>query len=236
MPMRSPRCGTAARRAFVAADGLASDVVQLWQWDLDAAGAGGDADRAVLSDEERARADRFVVASATRRFTAGRARLRNTLASVVGGAPAALPVMAGPNGKPYLPGGPEFNLSHSGPVALFGVAPFPLGVDVEHQRPIEPGVADLVFTASELAEWRAAGQAAGVFYRGWTRKEAVLKALGRTLAEMKSVTVALGHPGVLRGEPAWQIADVALVNGYAAAVAAPCRGWRLEWAAGPVRV
>ncbi len=213
------------------------DVVQLWQWDLDAGsdapGGGVDADRALLSAAERARADRFLVAHGGRRFTAGRAAMRRVLAGVVGLPPAQLALFEGDKGKPYLPAGPEFNLSHSGPVAVFALAAFPVGVDVELCRPVERGVADLVFTAAEQAEWAASGWAEAAFYRGWTRKEAVLKARGDSLGQMKSFAVSLGHPGVLRGEPAWQIVDVAVGHGYAAAVAAPCRGWRLEWPPSP---
>ena len=205
------------------------DLVQLWLWDLDAPGMGGEADWALLSTEEQARADRFVVPHGTRRFTAGRAKLRRILAGFVGSTAEALPLGVGANGKPFLPGGPQFNLSHSGALALLALAPFPVGVDIERCRPVEPGVAKLVFTPAEWAEWAAAGCSETVFYRGWTRKEAVLKAQGATLADMKSVTVSLGQPGVLRGEPAWQIADLAAPAGYAAAVAAPCRGWRVHW-------
>ena len=209
----------------------APDVVQLWQWDLDAGSdaAGDDADRAILSAAERARADRFLVAHGSRRFTAGRAALRRVLAGVVGVSPAELTLCEGDKGKPFLPGGPEFNLSHSGSLALFAMAAFPVGVDVEQCRPVERGVADLVFTAAERSEWAASGWVAAVFYRGWTRKEAVLRARGDRLAQMKSFAVSLGHPGVLHGQPGWQIADVPVAEGYAAAVAAPCRGWRLEW-------
>ncbi len=203
-------------------------MVRLWRWDLDTPGAGGEADRAILSDSERARADRFVVAHGTRRFTAGRARMRRVLAEVLGMVPGALAIQEGDRGKPFLPGGPEFNLSHTGAVALFAVAAFPVGVDVERCRPLEPGVADLVFTAAERAAWAESGWAEAVFYRGWTRKEAVLKARGGSLAQMSSIEVSLDHPGVLRGEPAWQIVDVLVAEGYAAAVAAACRGWRVE--------
>ena len=203
------------------------DVVRLWRWDLDAPGAGGEADRAVLSDRERARADRFVVAQGARRFTAGRAWMRRVLAEVVGVAPVALAIEEGDRGKPFLSGGPEFNLSHSGALAVFALAAFPVGVDVERCRPVEPGVADLVFTAAERAAWAGSGWAEAVFYRGWTRKEAVLKARGGSLAQMSGIEVSLDHPGVLRGEPAWQIVDVAAAEGYAAAVAAACRGWRV---------
>ena len=198
---------------------LAPDVVLLWQWDLDDPGI---SDPAVLSAEERSRADRFVVAHGGRRFAAGRAALRQTLAALRGVAAAALVFSTGPNGKPFLPGGPHFNLSHTGAVALFAVATFPVGVDVEAVRTVEPGVANSVFTPGELTylaglpspERRAA------FFRGWTRKEAVIKANGGSIAELQAIAVL--PDARLAG---WQVTDLTMMPGYAASVAAQRRGW-----------
>jgi 4'-phosphopantetheinyl transferase len=91
----------------------------------------------------------------------------------------------GANGKPYLrtSGGREFNLSHSENWALIGFTyKQQLGVDVEIIRPI-PDLTELAsrhFTESEQAELAAgnADLAVESFLRGWTRKEACLKALG----------------------------------------------------------
>ena len=239
MPTPSPRWARTGRRGSVGAEASGGwpppDVIRLWQWDLDAPGAGDEADRAILSPEERARADRFVVPHGARRFTAGRARMRRILAAVVGMPADALLLSVGTNGKPLLHGAPEFNLSHSGAVALFALAAFPVGVDIERIRPVDRGVAELVFSASELEEWGAAGRHEAIFYRGWTRKEAVLKARGGTLAEMKSLSVSLGNAGFLKGEPAWHIADVPAPQDYAAALAAPCGGWRVVCEASAIR-
>ncbi len=196
--------------------------VTLWQWDLDAPGAGGLADRALLSQAERERADRFLVPHAARRFTAGRASVRRTLAGLRGGSASALPLGAGPAGKPFLPGGPEFNLSHSGPVALFAVAAFPLGVDVEAVRPLEHGVSRLVFTAAEQAYLAGLPEGArtAAFFRGWTRKEAMIKAQGGSLADLARTTV-LPEPAL----PGWQVMDLPAPPGHAAALAAPGTGW-----------
>ena len=220
--------GGVERPAAEAANGPRPDEIMLWQWDLDCPGAGEAADRAVLSRAERARADGFLVPQAARRFTAGRARLRQTLAAACGGAAEHLPLVVGPKGKPFLPGGPEFNLSHSAGLALFAVAPFPVGVDVEAVRPVEDGVAKLVFTAAELAELRQAPDREATFFRGWTRKEAMVKARGGSLAELRSFSVPLAGPAMVHCPPSWQISDVPVPAGYAAAVAAHCRGWSIN--------
>ncbi len=229
MPL--PIWATTGRHGTVGAEAAtgwpAPGIVRLWLWDLDAPDAGGQADRAILSPDERARADRFIVPHASRRFTAGRAKMRRALAAATGMPAAAVPLGIGANGKPVLAGGPEFNLSHSGPLALFAMATFQVGVDIERLRSIETGVASLVFSSSELREWAAAGHSQTMFYRGWTRKEAVLKARGGSLAEIHSLSISLGKAGFLHGDPAWHIADVPVPAGYAAAVAAPCRDWQI---------
>lgn len=197
--------------------------VSIWQWDLDDPAL---ADAAALSLAERARAGRFVVPQAGQRFTTGRAALRQTLASLCGVPAADLVIRTGPNGKPFLPDGPHFNLGHSGAVALFAVADFPVGIDVEAVRPLEPGLADLVFTQSERAYLaslsRLERQAA--FFRGWTRKEAVIKANGGSIADLRAIDIL---PEVRL--PGWQVIDLAVSAGYAAAVGAPCRGWAVRW-------
>ena len=193
--------------------------VLLWQWDLDDPSL---ADAAVLSADEVARASRFVVPQAARRFTAGRAALRQTLATLCGRTAAGLVVQTAGKGKPFIQDGPHFNLAHSGPVALFAVAAFPIGVDVEAVRAVEPGLAGLVFTPAELAYQRELPDADRVtaFFRGWTRKEAVIKAQGGSIADLQTI-------GVLPDctLPGWQVTDLTAATGYAAAVAANAQGW-----------
>ena len=200
---------------------MSQDAVTVWQWDLDQEGPG---DRAVLSPEERARADRFIVPHAARRFTTGRAALRRTLGALCGVPAASLGLATGPNGKPYLPGGPEFNLSHSGPVALFVVAKFPVGIDVEAYRPLEHGLAPLVFTTAERAYLASLSkpERETAVVRGWTRKEAVIKAQGGSIADLQAITV-LPDPIL----PGWQVVDLPFPPGHAASVAAARQGWRV---------
>lgn len=193
-------------------------VVRVWQWDLDAAAEA--ADRAVLSDLERARADRYLVAHAGPRFAAGRAGMRRVLGAIRGEDPQRLHIQAGDNGKPFVTGGPEFNLSHSGPVALFAVAPFPVGIDVEAVRAVEDGLARMVFTPAEQAV--LAGMPATAFFDGWTRKEAVIKAAGGSIADLQATTVLPDAPA------GWLVQSLAAPPGYLAAVAAQRTGWTVS--------
>ena len=150
--------------------------------------------------------------------------MRHTLASLCGMGASELVIRTGPNGKPFLPGGPHFNLAHSGPIALFAVAAFPVGIDVEAVRTVEPDLAKSVFTSAELIylDTLSAAERAAAFFRGWTRKEAVIKATGGSIADLQRIAVL--PESTLAG---WQVSDLTAAPGYAAAVAAPSEGWTI---------
>lgn len=152
----------------------------------------------VLTDEERERVGRFMRAADAASFAAGRALVRLALAQLVGAAPRGLvfdtwcEAHASAHGKPRLvePAAElDFSLSRAGPRLLLAVSAVPVGVDVERRdRDVEAGVARIAFADDERAELEHAGPDA--FLACWTRKEAVLKALGHGLAvDPKSVSV-----------------------------------------------
>jgi len=180
--------------------------VRAWIVELDAAlppGADVDslepcgAELAVLSDDERGRAARFVRARERRRFAQCRSALREILGRLLGEPAASLRFRAAAVGKPELDRGPgisgslRFNVSHSSELALIAVGlGRELGVDLERLRPI--GEAErIVASFFTPAEQRAFAAIAGpdrpsAFLRGWTRKEAVLKGFGMGLSGLSA--------------------------------------------------
>ena len=85
-------------------------------------------------------------------------------------------------GKPYLPGGPEFSLSHAGEFAVCAVSGFPVGADIERARVTE-AVAERFFHPDEISFLHTlpvSGQA-DARLRLWTAKEAYTKYLGSGL-------------------------------------------------------
>ena len=160
---------------------------------------------ALLSQAEQARAARFHFERDRRRYRIGTGWLRWVLGGVTGSDPAALRFERGPQDKPYLASGPSFNLSHSGELLLLGVAAEGrVGVDVEVERPIPEldALAGAHFSPAEVAELAGLppDERARAFLRGWTRKEAFIKALGGGLSlPLDSFTVALapGHTPAL---------------------------------------
>jgi len=163
---------------------LAADELHVWVVPLH-----GDPETlgAHLSRAERQRLERFHFADHRRRYQIGHGALRAILGAYMGIEPAAVEFVQGPRGKPYLAGkGPYFNLSHSGKLAMIGLAPVELGLDVEKVRHLESltEIARKHFSPSEFEALSALqGDARELaFYRCWTRKEAYIKAIGEGLS------------------------------------------------------
>ncbi len=113
-------------------------------------------------------------------------------------APAAA-LELGAHGKPALAGAAQFNLAHSGSfVACAVCALAPVGIDVETFARLEH-FEDLLARVAHPRE-RAAVEAApqtrrrALFERLWTRKEAVIKAVGAGFSlPLGQIDVALGE-------------------------------------------
>jgi 4'-phosphopantetheinyl transferase len=156
----------------------------------------------VLSSEERERADRFRFEEDRLRTRIAWGLLRCLLGRLLAREPASFRFDRTEDGKPFLEGGPSFNIAHSGPWVLIGVAAGGrLGVDVEVPRPIRDldSLIRTVFSTEEIAELETypATERAQTFFRGWTRKEAYLKGVGGGLTiPLKTISVSLARdPG-----------------------------------------
>jgi len=93
------------------------------------------------------------------------------------GKEAAARVELSPFGKPFLPDGPCFNLSHSGDKVVLIIGRQEVGIDVELVTPYSWAVVQKVFTEAEQA-WLSGQGTDEAFFRLWTGKEAIMKALG----------------------------------------------------------
>ena len=227
---------------------LPNDEVHLWLVDLAQVGRAENRWRQMLSGDEQARADRYRFARDRQGFTATRGVLRTILAGYMGGDPKDLIFRYTDKDKPFLEPGPsgrdvEFNVSHSGDVALLGFArKRKLGVDVEKVRvDFDPEeIASRFFSEqerSELAELSQAERFTG-FFRCWTRKEAYIKAEGTGLSlALDQFDVSLrpnDRDALLATRPdkdeasRWSLREVAAGDGYVGAVCVWGTGWRLK--------
>ncbi|WP_068308705.1 4'-phosphopantetheinyl transferase family protein [Aliiruegeria sabulilitoris] len=166
----------------------------LWIWSLTPGEDRLAALRSLLSDDEQARAARFRRASDRVHFEAAHGRLREILSLYCDRPPDALHFETCENRKPFLPGGPEFNLSHAAGWAALVIDDEPVGVDIERFRTVEPGIAERFFSPAEVAALDALPleEREGGFFRCWTRKEAFVKAIGTGLTiPLESFDVSL---------------------------------------------
>lgn len=141
--------------------------------------------RHLLSSDECMRADRFRFPEHRARFTIGRALLRKILSRYTGIAPQKLVFAYSQHGKPELYTRENrifFNLSHSRDLFLCAIAEHPLGIDCEAHRPDIhcENIAHRYFSPSETRALLAfpEKERTAAFFRGWTRKEAFIKARG----------------------------------------------------------
>lgn len=174
--------------------------VQMRAHRIDLDGILGNESLIPADDRELARASAFRFERDRSRYLAARRALRCLLTDYLSVDPQAISIGVGPNGKPLLEGlegACEFNLSHSNGVALIAMhrGP-PIGVDIEtmSRATIDDGLARQCLSPAEYGQWCGLTDVKSLegFYSAWTRKEAVLKALGIGLSvEPSSVNVGL---------------------------------------------
>jgi len=180
-----------------------------------------------LKPDERDRANRFMRHTDRSDFISFRGWLRSLLGAYLGVPASAVSFRYGPRGKPYLethPLGLEFNLSHSGPLAVLALsATHAIGVDIECERrrlsaaalarrAFPPSVADLIATMP-VAEGRRA------FFDYWTRLEACTKAMGDGIFDTRSD----------QQWQEWETVRFEAAPGYPGAVALPAGTGRVRW-------
>lgn len=190
----------------------------------------------LLSQEERARSATYRFPQHARAFKVVRGTLRILLAGYLNVSPSSLRFKRSPEGKPSLvmSSGLEFNVSHSGGLALLAFTyGCPVGIDVEQIRgmPEMQAIADHFFCAEEASDLAALPdcQRKLAFFLCWTRKEAYVKASGEGIcARLDQFRVSLDpvRPArFLRLPPLsttpWSLTGLCLDPAYASALAYP---------------
>jgi 4'-phosphopantetheinyl transferase len=197
---------------------LSEGVVALWRFRLDPPETVVVLLHTWLNREERLRAGRLLDPLKRRKFIVARGRLRQILSRYLDTQPAEVEFVYGEHGKPRLADACcrklTFNLAHSGTWGLLAVAAgHAVGVDLEgiDQRLEYEKIADRMFSTAENAclEQCPSAQRKRLFFRIWTRKEALLKGFGLGLSSGSPA----GH------EADWLIRSFPVGRGYVGAVA-----------------
>jgi len=174
-----------------------------------------------LPPEEQARAARFMQPSKRLAWAAAHVALRRILSCALGCAAHDLHLATGPRGKPALHAlhcSPlAFSLSHASSYVAIGMVPAgTVGIDIEPFN--AHAAADISARVCCPDEYDPANLAPS-FARAWTRKEAVLKALGVGLID-DLAGVHVGHLplGTAGRVGDLQLQDLPAPTGYAASV------------------
>ena len=182
-----------------------------------------------LNEAERSRAANLRHPLAHSQFVRGRAILRSALALWLNVAPRKVPIQLTPDGKPYLDAADvHFNISHTAGFALFGIGRRPIGVDIERANPQRDcdGLVKRYFTPPEQEQYflMPESRRPAAFLRGWTCKEALLKAIGSGVRDLQNCRLNLNPdeaPTILAapGEGFWELKTGEVELGVAWAVA-----------------
>lgn len=231
---------------------FAESDVHLWRVSLDRPESELPRWMSLLSDDERRRAERYRIAAPRRQFITARSALRRILAMGLGVSPMEIGFEYGPHGKPLLreptfARDVQFNVSHSGELALIAVARRRrLGVDLERIRSelrFLP-LAQRFFSPREVQELQrvSAEQQREAFFHCWTRKESYIKAEERGLSlplDRFDVSLQPEAPACLlqclddpHAAARWSMVALDPAPGYVGALIAEGADWTLhrwEW-------
>ena len=155
-------------------------MVEVW-WTTD------ERDESLLSADERARLDRFVLDKTRREYVTARSLVRTTLSRYAEVEPRSWTFRDNAWGRPEIstPSPLRFNVSHADGIVVCAVThDRELGVDVESLDRVTTNVAEDFFAPCEVAALRALPEPAQRerFLEYWTLKESYIKARGMGLA------------------------------------------------------
>ena len=217
---------------------LINDQVHIWQASFEFTADRIHSFKAWLSKEEMERANRFLFQKDHDLFIVSHGILRAILGRYLKTSPQRIVFAFNRYGKPFL-AAPEgvplhFNLSHSHQQGLYAFSRnLEVGIDLEFIKP-KPHAAQIIarfFSETEKREFQnlPSRLKTNAFFKGWTEKEAYLKAHGSglsiplhkfsvTLNPHKPAMLLQIDPDIIDGKP-WLLKEIPLGENYAAAVA-----------------
>lgn len=140
----------------------------------------------------------------------GRLLLRQALAPYGYGSEALALLQYNAYNRPFIAGGPDFNLSHSADLVVCAIgAGYRLGIDVEKIRPIDFGTVATVMSEAQWAQIAASPDPQRTFFRFWAMKESIAKADNRGL-NLPFSALVLRHGQGICDHRLWHLQPIAL--------------------------
>lgn len=126
-------------------------------------------------------------------------------------------------GKPFINGNFDFNISHSHDYVVCAVAENSrLGIDIEQRRDIDASRFARYFSRSLLENMQVRP---GLFFDYWTQKEAVAKATGTGIRALSTIKLD-GNRASYQGQT-WYLSEIPVAENYACSLASSEQGIEL---------
>lgn len=139
------------------------------------------------------RAERYISEESSLSFIMGRLLLKKALLEHKLPTSLVAQINYSENGKPNLKE-LHFSISHSnGYLAFISGTTSALGIDIEKKKPVDLKLFQYLFTEKEWQSIVDAENSLEHFYWFWVRKEALLKAVGCALKDLKQLEVFEQH-------------------------------------------
>jgi 4'-phosphopantetheinyl transferase len=181
-----------------------------------------------LNPDERSRSERYYQDKDRNQFIICRAILKFVLAAYTQLDVTTIHIDYLFNKKPYLSSHPWlcFNISHSENFAVIAISLKKVGVDIENISKdfTFTNLLPDIFDNNEVLAIQKAANKKHAFYKSWTRKEALVKALGKGIDDdFKNIPSLDGHhimdSNLIKNTENWQVYSFELANQYFGAVA-----------------
>jgi len=195
--------------------------------------------REVLSTEELERANAYAFDWLKKRYLMGRFFLRQVIGTTLDLDPGGLEFERDSYGKLSICGKyvPHINLSYTGAAVLIALADYPVGVDIERINPtfVYQDIIDHYFSPEEADFISTANDPADAFFLLWTRKEAVLKAVGTGLVDDLHAVPSLQNGSICRlgtkllSSGIWQVNSYYVATDYRISVACPISCFEVDF-------
>jgi len=195
-----------------------------------------------VSEEERKRAESMSSTAARQAFLAGRRLVRNVLSRWLCVDPLKLPIHLSSEGRPSLFGDspPFFSITHSGDLVMVAFSGEEIGADLEIERQLDSVALANRFFSEQEALLVSSEKNEETFFRLWTCREAAIKADGRGIGKLLTLTKTKAASkdekenclNVEIGSDSWSVAHWMigkLEQRYHVALATKIRPYLIRW-------
>jgi 4'-phosphopantetheinyl transferase len=134
-------------------------------------------------------------------------------------------------GKPYIPASIEFNISHSGRIAICAASnePCRIGIDIEEMVGIDFREFKDTFNKEVFREIVASDDPTPQFYKAWTAIESVMKADGRGIELSASEIIPhFQYNKASIGNKQWRLYQLLIDSDYACHLATDTKAGRVN--------